>query len=104
MIKLANAFSIQMLQGGAVVNFAPCTKEYVARELNSGFESYIGHPDLATIIGNTIGVDIPSNRSSLTLTEDDVLIVAQYRGPRLPEGATKLPENATIEFWKVMIV
>lgn len=104
MIKISNAFSIQMLTGGATVNFAPVTAEYVARKLQAEFESYVGHPDLAAVISDITGIEIPVNRTSLTLTDDDVLIVAQYRGPRLAEGTTKLPEGATIEFWKVMIV
>jgi hypothetical protein len=29
------------------------------------------------------------------------VLVAQYRGPRLPEGATELPEGATIEWYVV---
>ena len=29
------------------------------------------------------------------------MLVAQYSGPRLPEGATALPAGARIEFWLV---
>lgn len=104
MIKLANAFSIQMLTGKAEVNFTPVTVEYVVRKLQAGFESYIGHPDLAAVVTDVTGIEIPVNRASLQLTDDDVLIVAQYRGPRLAEGTTKLPEGATVEFWRVMII
>lgn len=103
MTKISNAFSIQMLTGGAQVNFAPVTAEYATHKLQTGFESYIGHPDLAAIVADVTGVEVPANRASLTLTDDDILIVAQYRGPRLPEGATKLPEGATVEFWRVTL-
>ena len=104
MIKISNAFSIQMLTGGATVNFAPVTVEYVARKIQTGFESYVGHADLAAVISDAIGIEVPANRSALTLTDDDILIVAQYRGPRLPEGTTKLPADASIEFWRVTII
>lgn len=104
MIKMSNAFSIQMLQGGAIVNFAPVTAEYVTRKLQTGsFESYIGHADMAAVVSDVTGIEIPANRASLTLTADDILIVAQYKGSRLPEGTTKLPEGAVVEFWRVTL-
>lgn len=34
--------------------------------------------------------------------EDALTLVGQYRGPRLPDGATTLPEGATIEWWHVV--
>jgi hypothetical protein len=46
---------------------------------------------------------IAFNRDNLSLAEADTLIVAQYRGPRLPEGAITLPEGAEIVFFKVRI-
>ena len=104
MIKLSNAFSIQMLTDNSKVRFRQVTKEYVTRKLQTGFESYIGHPDLAAVVGDVTGITVSANRASLQLTDEDVLIVAQYRGPRLPEGATKLPEGAAIEFWKVTLL
>jgi len=49
-----------------------------------------------------LGVSVPVNRVNVKLTGP--MVVAQYMGPRLPEGATTLPEGAKIEFWKVELV
>lgn len=48
-------------------------------------------------------MEVPVNRASYTLVPGEKLLVAQYKGPRLPEGATKLPEGATIEFYLVLL-
>lgn len=44
------------------------------------------------------------NRETMKLDAGDVLVVAQYVGPRLPEGATELPPNARIEYFTVQII
>lgn len=61
-------------------------------------ESAIGHADTARIISNMLGIELPSNRINVKLLHGEKMIVAQYSGPRLPEGATTLPEGAKIEF------
>jgi hypothetical protein len=38
------------------------------------------------------------NRVNVSLKPGDAAIVGQYIGPRLPEGATTLPEGATIKW------
>ena len=50
---------------------------------------------------NALGIPVPVNRKSIKLGSGDILLVGQYVGPRLPEGATELPENATIEWWAI---
>lgn len=59
--------------------------------------SFVGHADTANILG------VECHRGDLKITENDVLYVAQYMGPRLPEGATELPEGAVIEFYRVTL-
>lgn len=63
----------------------------------------IGHKDIANIVSNLLGVELPMNREAVKLSNDDVLIVAQYVGSRLPEGATTLPDMAKIDFYMVSI-
>ena len=63
--------------------------------------SCIGHADTAAILSGILGMDLPPNRVSVKLTDHDTLLVGQYIGPRLPEGATTLPEGATIEWWVI---
>jgi hypothetical protein len=99
---LLNAFSINM--------FNPSTCFPIFREIdvdevkNTSLVSAIGHVDTARILSGILGVDISTNRISVTLNVGDTAIVAQYIGPRLPEGATQLPEGATIKFYQVKMV
>lgn len=61
-------------------------------------ESAIGHADTARIVSGMLGVELPANRVNVKLAKGEKMIVAQYSGPRLPEGATTLPDGAKIEF------
>jgi hypothetical protein len=104
MLYVTNAFSINMLPQTSfcVVEFHKLTTEEARKILTSNpFHSYIGHSDLANIASQILGVQLEVNRETLTLQKSDWAIVVQYRGPRLPEGATQLPEGAQIEFWLV---
>jgi hypothetical protein len=100
---LTNAFSFNMAG-----NF-PCrteatelTLEKFTEELkNGGWESSIGHSDMANLLTEMTGVPITANRRNDSLGNGDVLLIAQYSGPRLQEGATALPEGAKIKFLKV---
>jgi hypothetical protein len=107
MVYVTNAFSLNMLPDNCVLAHILVTKLSPdnAREFLRGnnFQSYIGHPDLASIASNILGMSLAVNRQTLTVKEGDALLVVQYRGPRLPEGTTTLPEGATIEFWLVDI-
>lgn len=65
--------------------------------------SAIGHADTAALIGNLIGVEVPMARISVpALAGGDVHFLGLYQGPRLPEGATALPEGATISFYRLV--
>jgi|SRR3990167_9418789 len=99
---LTNAFSINMLpRMRREVHFRPLTLEQ-ARELSEGAESAVGHPDTARIFASVLGCEVPANRVPVGLVRPGTrLLVGQYRGPRLPAGATTLPEGATIEWWLV---
>lgn len=103
---LCNAFSIQMLplHRRAEVIFDPMSPTEAAAELTFGeWTSAIGHADTARIVGKMMGLDVPMNRVNVELKGDDVLIVAQVVGGRLPEGATELPEGIDIVFWAVRL-
>lgn len=104
-IVIANAFSISMLGGAqGAVQFARARIEDARVALadpTNSVTSAVGHADTAGIFSNILGRDIPANRVAITLEDRMVLLVGQYVGPRLPEGATSLPEGATIEWWWV---
>ena len=66
------------------------------------WESAVGHADTAAVFSKELGLPILANRVSVKLTDPETrALVGQYVGPRLPEGATRLPEGATIEWWLV---
>jgi len=72
------------------------------------FQCAVGHADTARLVAVDIGLPelaeawaaIAATRPTVS-AEGNSLIVAQYRGPRLPEGATTLPDGAVIEYWQV---
>ena len=97
---LGNAFSAGMLEGNAAVDFTFITLEK-AKAYNSAykFESCIGHADTALLVSSLLeDKTITMNRCSTVLRPGDVLLIAQYNGPRLSEGAINLPEGAKIRW------
>ena len=68
-----------------------------------GWVSAVGHGETALVFSNVLDVDVPMNRATVSLEIGDTIIVGQYSGPRLPEGATMLPEGATIKWAQVSI-
>ncbi|MCD6341097.1 MAG: DUF1874 domain-containing protein, partial [Desulfurococcales archaeon] len=60
--------------------------------------------DIAAIISKQLNIAITPNRITIALQPGDKAIIAQYTGPRLPEGTTTLPDNATIEYFLINII
>jgi hypothetical protein len=114
---ICNAFSLSMLdrekQGGwdamaGVRTPRPVSDEALAawckraKEGTVELQSAVGHADTAAVFSAVLGLPIAQNRVSVKLTDPDIrALVGQYIGPRLPEGATTLPEGAAIEWWLV---
>ena len=49
--------------------------------------------------------DVPcAGRITVTLHKGDTVMIGQYSGPRLEEGATTLPPGATIKWCRVTIL
>ena len=100
---ISNAFSLNMLDGEpdryfhqlSVVELEGPNK--VPRDVMS----VVGHPDMAKLLTEILGFEVPVNRQTFKIKLGDVLYVAQYSGSRLPAGATTLPEGAKIRFFKV---
>lgn len=103
---LGNAFSLQMLdlQRASNVEVTPMTLDEVRQILKEGFISAVGHQDTSAVLSDILGLDVPCNRINVHLTSDDVLVVAQLVGGRLPEGSTKLPDGFTFQFVKVRVL
>ena len=87
----------------ATVKFEEVTPEVVAKALESGFTSAIGHADTAKIVGNILGMEVAMNRINVSLTSETELFIAQVVGGRLPEGCTTLPEGVSIRFIKASL-
>lgn len=100
---LLNAFSLNMLEVfPAIATLTELTLGEVKSLLASAsWSSGVGHADTAAVFADTLGTPVSCARITVTLHKGDVAIVGQYRGPRLPEGAHKLPEGATIQWIKV---
>jgi hypothetical protein len=100
-MKIANAFSLNMVEFPATISCSKISHEQIKCIGCTGkpvLESVIGHADTAAIVSGILGIELPANRASVKLQPGEKMIVAQYSGPRLPEGTTVLPENAKIEF------
>jgi hypothetical protein len=100
-IYLCNAFSLNMLPAG---NNSITTEELIDAQVEavlylSNFVNALGHKEIAVIIGEKyLGKPLDAPRTSVSLMSGDSCIVAQYVGCRLPEGATSLPDGATIKW------
>jgi hypothetical protein len=104
MLYVNNAFSLNMLpdSNAGYIKWVKLSKEEAANILSTNkFKSVVGHEDIAKVISADLGIKIDANRETLKLTTRDELIVAQYIGPRLEPGTTKLPENARIEYFYI---
>ena len=102
---LVNAFSLNMVKPEMLSRVRMVSTTYIGDDTFdvAGIKhklnlQAVGHKETANLLTEKLGQPVGCTRSTLTLGEDDVLIVAQYRGPRLELGVTSLPEGATIEF------
>ena len=107
-VVIANAFSLNMLDlevGVTNLQICPASPDVIRQEIEEegGFASIVGHADTAAVFSSLLGLNVPCNRATFTMDEGVTLFVGQYKGPRLPEGATSLPEGATVE-WAMVLV
>jgi len=109
---LGNAFSLGMmddLHNGAGYSSRTIVVEGTSLEIaqkwvrEGGWESIVGHADTAVLLSSMLGVEVPMRRVSTVLKDNDQVLVAQYNGPRLPEGAVSLPEGAKIRWYFVRL-
>ena len=99
---LLNAFSLNMVTTFPVkVRFQLIPIEDAAEHLLDGLVSAVGHADTAAVFSQLLGMPVPCERRTVHLRPTDCAILGQYTGPRLPEGATTLPEGAEIRWYLV---
>jgi len=97
---IANAISINMLPPMNVGDEVTLKIKKItppAAAEKAKMTSVIGHPSTAAVVG------VPANRANYKFAAGDTLIVAQYIGPRLEEGVTKLPEGAEIQYFEITL-
>ncbi len=101
---LLNAFSLNMVSGfPASFQVVEISRDEAKAALEGNLESAVGHVDTAAVFGEQLGMTVPTNRTTVALKKGDTVVVGQYRGPRLPEGATTLPAGATIQWLRVSV-
>ena len=96
---LGNAFSLQMVADNAII----CKVEVSPEQVPVNAESIIGHKDTAAVVSTILGRNVPCNRASVMLDDEDTLYVAQVVGGRLPEGATIIPDGMEIKFYRITV-
>ena len=101
---LGNAFSMSMLHhdGEVIIHRRPLTQAEFALAIPQ-CTSIVGHQDTCNILEKLFGEPVAYNRVTTSLTPDDTLYLAQYQGPRLPEGAISLPEGAKLEWFVITV-
>lgn len=105
---ILNAFSFNMVE---VPHTHPMNITAVALTAEEAVEyidsnqpvSGVGHADTAAVFAATLKRDVPAVRATIKLNPGDSALIGQYSGPRLPEGATALPEGATIKWLLVAV-
>ena len=117
-LYICNTFSLSMLDRDSQLSAPRIPKpidnpEYFlgATYKRTKVVSAVGHADTASIFAEILDVDsfpeffpngLKPNRINVSLTNPkDHALVGQYIGPRLPEGATTLPEGARIDWWLI---
>lgn len=106
-MRLVNSFSLNMLSVDALsstpfgLHVTQLTLDQAKDLLGANLKSCIGHADTAAVVGSILNRTVPMNRETVQMGTREGIIVAQYIGPRLPEGSTTLPDGAEIKFMLV---
>jgi len=104
-IYICNAISLGMLSGDVQSASLQLTeiadpREFL-RDVGARFGqvvSAVGHADTAALFATLLDRPVAPARVTLQFSPYDVYLVGQLAGPRLPEGATTLPEGASIRW------
>lgn len=97
-----------VMGAGCPAGSAAAARQFLAAwEDQAEIVSAVGHADTARMFSNLLGREVQVNRMSVKLIGSpdgdaehaQTALIGQYTGPRLPEGATTLPEGAEITWW-----
>jgi len=100
-----NAFSFNMVSAlSGNISFEEMSPDNVVNILKGReIKSAVGHGDTAQVFSSFLGIEVPHERRSVNLQKGDEAILGQYKGPRLPEGATSLPEGSRITWYLIKL-
>ena len=104
---IGNAFSLNMIESaklGITTDFriSKLDPNVAASLLDTNeYKSVLGHRDISKVVSEDLDYEVRFNRETIKLRDGDSMIVCQYVGPRLPEGTTKLPSGAQIDYYLV---
>ncbi len=107
---LGNAFSLGMLD--CLTAETPVSVECASLTLDEARAyveqhsptSIVGHADTAGLFTAMFSRLVEMRRVSTSLLIGDEVLVGQYNGTRLPEGATSLPEGAKVRWILARVV
>jgi len=107
-VYLVNSFSLNMLDEleHARLSIRVISKDEIYELMDENFIPAIGHANTAILVGDILFPETGAfffNRETVALKSGDACVVAQYRGPRLPEGQVFLPNGASIQFYLVEV-
>ena len=102
---LCNAFSLNMVaESSFSVNVEEISVQVAKDSLADSLESAVGHQDTAAVLSSVLGTNVPTNRITVALKKGSTVIVGQYKGPRLAEGTTNLPDGTIIQWFRVSVI
>jgi hypothetical protein len=98
-IPLCSAFSLNMVDHPTTLSTRVLSAEDVSAMLANGYRNAVGHASTGAVFASVLGMELSvAERLTLFLNRGESCIIGQYRGPRLTEGATVLPDGATIQW------
>ena len=109
-MHLTNSFSINMINPGilgeklyiSIVMVETQTAKWFAAQ--TWCRSVVGHEDTARAASLQLEVPVAFNRETIRMNKNESVLVCQYHGPRLEEGATSLPEGASLGYYLVKLL
>ena len=103
-MKILNAFSLNMIpRFPADIHVREIPLGEAQRVAAKEFDSAVGYAETAAVFSEQLGATVETRRVTVSLAKGETALVGQYRGPRLPEGATSLPSGATILWFTVTV-
>jgi hypothetical protein len=104
-MKLIHSFSPEFLtnvRASELVYFRLISITVVKKLLIAGVEPIIGYRGLANVLTQVLGIEIEHSPGRPILNPGEQVVVAHYRGSRLNDRATVLPDGSRLRFYIVM--